>query len=282
LKEIRKEGSGKAISITLAMVFLLTSLLGMIALVAPSVSAAPAVAILNPSEGQMIYGDYLDLNISVSDFTLSDDFGGGNVPGEGHWHLYINGELKGMYADEDLRLEDLPQGDHLIEVELVNNDHTPLDPQVIASVNVSVMYPEIMIKEPADGAILYGGMIHLNVDVMNLTLTDDYGGENVMGEGHWHLYINDALQGPYSGHWANLTDLPAGQHTFRVDLRNNDHTPLSPPSEYSITVTVVEEMPELMVSNLPMNATLWRNDQHSCGSYEFHHHGGYRDGQRSR
>jgi hypothetical protein len=253
-KNIRKEGSGRALSIAFAMVLLLASLIGMIALVAPSVSAAPAVTILNPAEDQVIYGDYLDLNLSFTDFKLNGNFGGPNVPGEGHWHLFIDDVMKGMYADEGIRITGLLEGDHEIAVELVNNDHTPLDPAVEVSVNITVMYPDIMIMEPVDGAILYGGMIHLNVDVMNFTLTDDYGGENVMGEGHWHLYINDALQGPYSGHWANLTDLPAGQHTFRVDLRNNDHSPISPASEYSIMVTVVEETPELMVKNLPMHA----------------------------
>ncbi|MGA1872051.1 MAG: hypothetical protein ACMUHY_00130 [Thermoplasmatota archaeon] len=241
---------------SLMVLLVLTSMLGLVVLVAPYVSAAPMISILHPAEGQTIYGDRMDLNLSVSDFTLNGSaIGGANVEGEGHWHLFINGQLQGPYAVEDLELTGLPEGEHLIEVELVNNDHSTLDPQVRASVNIKVAYPTISISSPMEGAVLYDGMINLNVDVTDFMLSSDYGGENSEGMGHWHLYVNDALQGPFSDHWANLTDLPAGVHTFKVDLRNNDHTPISPPSEDSITVTVIEEMPELVVKNLPMHAT---------------------------
>lgn len=226
--------------------------MGIFLIATPLVDAAPAVSILHPTEDMTVYGDEMDLNLSISDFTLNASaIGGSNVAGEGHWHLYINGDLIGPYTTENLHLTDLPQGDHLIEIELVENDHSSLVPKVMSSVNISVMYPEIMIDSPHEGVILYGGMMDLHAMVKNFTLTSDYGQENVNGEGHWHVYFNDVLDGPYSGSWANYTGLPAGNHEIKVDLRNNDHTPVSPPSEDMINITVVEEMPSISVSNLP-------------------------------
>ena len=107
---------------SLMVLLVLTSMLGLVVLVAPYVSAAPMISILHPAEGQTIYGDRMDLNLSVSDFSLNGSaIGGANVEGEGHWHLFINGQLQGPYAVEDLELTGLPEGEHLIEVELVNN-----------------------------------------------------------------------------------------------------------------------------------------------------------------
>lgn len=229
--------------------------MGLFILTAPPVDAAANISIMHPMEDHVVYGDEMDLNLSISDFTLNASaIGGPNVAGEGHWHLYINGNLIAPYATENLHLAQLPQGDHLIEVELVENDHSSLSPKVMASVNITVMYPEIMIESPYDGAILYGGMMDLHAMVKNFTLTDDYGMENVNGEGHWHVYINDVLDAPYSGSWANYTGLPAGDHEIKVDLRNNDHTAISPVSEDTIGITVVEEMPTIAVPNLPMDA----------------------------
>ncbi|MFK7834698.1 MAG: hypothetical protein AB8B60_00630 [Sulfitobacter sp.] len=49
-----------------------------------------------------------------------------NVTGEGHAHVYINGEKLGRLYGEWMHLDGLPKGDVVIEVTLNTNDHRPL------------------------------------------------------------------------------------------------------------------------------------------------------------
>ncbi len=253
MEEKRNKGPRRG-AFFLSVLLVVAGLFGLI-LVSEEVSAAgPMVTITHPTEGMTVYGDTTDLNLTFEDFSLNPVFGGSNVAGEGHWVLRVNDAQYGMYAIKNVSLSPLPEGNHIFEVELLNNDNTSLTPKVNATVNITVAYPSIEILEPYEGAILYGGMMNLKAGVENFTLTSDFGGTNVNGEGHWHVYINDVLQNPYSGPWANFTRLPAGDHEIKADLRNNDHSAISPPSEDMINITVVFEMPEIMVTNLPMRA----------------------------
>jgi hypothetical protein len=48
------------------------------------------------------------------------------VPGEGHAHVYVNGEKLGRLYGEWMHIAVLPQGEVTVEVTLNSNDHRPL------------------------------------------------------------------------------------------------------------------------------------------------------------
>jgi hypothetical protein len=110
------------------------------------------------------------------------------------------------------------------------------------------------IISPEDGATLEAGDIEVSVDVANFEVVDKLGQDLAAGEGHVHYYINvdeipttpgePAVTDDETTYHAEATTsftwqgVRPGEHTFGVQLVNNDHTPLEPPVTDEITVTV--------------------------------------------
>jgi hypothetical protein len=115
----------------------------------------PSVEILVPRDDPSATGisgyGFCAVLIDVTDFRLVDKAGDSNVQGEGHIHYYLDVEPpaepgkpafteEGTYADTVETLYYWPEigkGSHTFWVQLVNNDHTLLDPPVIASASVT-------------------------------------------------------------------------------------------------------------------------------------------------
>jgi hypothetical protein len=113
--------------------------------------------------------------------------------------------------------------------------------------------PDLTITSPADGAVLPAGDITISVRVSNFKLVPEYGQPYVAGEGHLHYYLGvggPAVPGsssviapvtfiPTTATSITWVDVPAGIHTFSVELANNDHSPFIPPVIKTVTVTVL-------------------------------------------
>lgn len=68
-----------------------------------------------------------NLNIRTTNFTFAAErAGGAHVPGEGHAHVYVNGEKIARAYGNWFHLETLPSGPVEIEVTLNSNDHRAL------------------------------------------------------------------------------------------------------------------------------------------------------------
>ena len=68
-----------------------------------------------------------NLNVVTENFAFSPQNASlDNVTGEGHAHVYINGEKLGRLYSPWMHLDTLPKGDVEIEVTLNTNDHRPL------------------------------------------------------------------------------------------------------------------------------------------------------------
>jgi len=112
----------------------------------------------------------------------------------------------------------------------------------------------VKIVEPAEGATLNAGDIKVAVEVKKFSVVDKIGQAANEGEGHIHYYIDAGeiptkdgqpavtksnntyhAQATKDYTWPNVS---AGDHTFAVQLVNNDHTPLRPPVIAQVTVTV--------------------------------------------
>lgn len=113
--------------------------------------------------------------------------------------------------------------------------------------------PSVTITEPADGATVPAGDVTVTVEVEGFRVVDNLNAPAAPGEGHVHFYLDVAelpttpgqpavsAQGTYHAS-ATTTytwpDVPPGEHTFAVQLVNNDHTPLEAPVVAEVTVTV--------------------------------------------
>jgi plastocyanin len=97
----------------------------------------------------------VDIMVSIqsANFEVVDALGAENVPGEGHIHYFLDAvpptfpsilsvTAPGTYvptAETSHTWTGVLPGVHLLFVELVNNDHTPLNPPVVAGTLITVM-----------------------------------------------------------------------------------------------------------------------------------------------
>jgi hypothetical protein len=134
--------------------------------------------------------------------------------------------------------------------------------------------PGITLASPADGAVLPAGNITVSVRVFYFTLVPSYGQAYVPGEGHLHYYMDvpvplpgENAPVPPPGHFIPTTatsytflNVPAGIHTFSVELANNDHTPFPRPIFSTATVTVTGQLPATATVTMPAEG----GSQRSC------------------
>ena len=239
--------------------------------VGASAAAAPGLKITQPAAGASLSAGNITVSVDVTNFELLPP-GGANAAGKGHLHYYLDvasiptapGQpavsAAGTYKatpGSSATWDNVTAGSHTFAVQLVNSDHTPLSPPVTAQVTVTVSAPAaaapgLKIIQPASGLTLAAGSITVSVEVTNLSLMAP-GGANAPGQGHLHYYLDVSpiptapgqpavsAAGTYKAVsiatviWDNV---PAGTHTFSVQLVNNDHTPLSPPVTAQVTVTL--------------------------------------------
>jgi hypothetical protein len=119
----------------------------------------------------------------------------------------------------------------------------------------STSTPKVTIVTPADGTITVAGDIAISVQVTDFIIVNKYGMANVSGEGHLHYFRDvdaptDAQQAAVIMQYVDQLNtsytwlgVPAGIHTFSVQLVNNDHTPVIPLAVAKITVYVQSRPP---------------------------------------
>ena len=100
--------------------------------------------------------DTIQVTVKVKNFKLANDLGGKDVQGEGHIHYFLdvkppvvqgkpsippNGTVWAATPDKTYTFTNVKPGRHTVYVELVNNNHTPLNPPEIAKIRVKVPAP---------------------------------------------------------------------------------------------------------------------------------------------
>jgi plastocyanin len=254
-------------------------------------SNAPALSITSPSSGASIAGPIITVNVSVQNFNIVSKFGQASVPGEGHIHYFMDVSpptapnveaftAAGTYVasvSTSYEWTNVTPGQHMFSAELVNNNHTPLQPAVVSSVNITVLPPlppELRITSPIDGASIAGPNVTIGVAVQNFDLVSKFGQASISGEGHIHYFLDvvppttpnvDAFTaaGTYAASAAKSyvwTNLSLGLHMFSAELVNNNHTPLQPVVVAFINVTVTAPPPVVTVAitaqNIAFNTSL--------------------------
>lgn len=203
---------------------------------------APAVtaeASLDPVGG-------VNLRIDTERFTWAPESASGDhVPGEGHAHVYVDGEKIARVYTPWFHLDGLEPGTRQLRVDLTANDHAgyAADGEPVAE-TLTVEVPE---PGEMDGHHHHGddaghdgtGMDvslevtedpmsgwNVTVDVSGFAFAPEHAsGEHVPGEGHGHLYVDGQKVARLYGEAFHLEGLEAGTREIRVALYGNDHLP---------------------------------------------------------
>lgn len=204
----------------------------------------------------------VNVRIETTDFTFApENASTEHVAGEGHAHVYVDGEKHGRVYGEWYHLDGIDPGEHEISVDLNANSHAPLlvdGEKIEDSVTVEVPEPMGGHSHGGDGFEASEPVPSVDVEVVEdpksgynirLTTTDftftpeSVGGDEVTsGEGHAHLYVDGQKVARLYGEWYHLDrDLSAGEHDIRVTLNADDHSEYvsgGEPIEATATITV--------------------------------------------
>jgi hypothetical protein len=181
-----------------------------------------------------------NLQLTTTNFDFAPQRAGREVVlGEGHAHLYIDGENRDRVYGPWYHLEDLTPGRHTIEVTLNSNDHAvyQVDGKTIGARTTVEAVEENHAHSGA--AVLEAGSDmsvvlrveddplsgwNLFVDTTGFTWAPERAGrEPVSGEGHAHLFVDGQKIGRIYGPVTYLASLDPGQHTVTVSLNGNNH-----------------------------------------------------------
>jgi hypothetical protein len=197
--------------------------------VAPTVPTLDAEFSLN---GTLVTIDWTtDLKISA------EHYGGEHVDGEGHAHIYLDGEkVAGLKAMEPFELE-VPTGEHEVKIELQKNSHESYGVSAVYNVeiteaNAGTEKPSLDASYEVDGSNV---TINWNTDIT--ISADHYGADHVVGEGHAHVYVNgEKVAGLKSMDAYVVEGLSAGTHVIEIALQQNDHTPYGVAYKFEVEV----------------------------------------------
>jgi len=111
---------------------------------------SPAIVIIAPKAGATVGAGDLDVKVDTQNFKVVDKIGQSSAPGEGHLAYYLDTNpvptnagqpaVTGANAvettDHSHTWHNVAPGSHKVAVQLVNNDHMPLNPPVVAMADV--------------------------------------------------------------------------------------------------------------------------------------------------
>ena len=189
-----------------------------------------------------------NLQVLTTDFEIvPENVSTAHIDGQGHMHLYIDGEKVSRLYGEWHHIGPLAPGEHEVRVELSANDHSAMavDGEIIDTTAVVVAqevdghatghdhaepreaqepHPSVtaeLVDDPAGGWSLHAVPSNFRLAPENAS------GDHVGGEGHMHLYINGDKVARVYETWYQMPPLPAGTHEITVALQTNDHAPVT-------------------------------------------------------
>jgi len=185
--------------------------------------------------GQMVTSEVNGVVTSVNgrEIVVTD------VDGEGHAHVYVDGEKVGRAYGEWFHLKGVAPGDREIRVTLQTNGHSEYavdgqPVQAVTTLSVPAMPPapeEVgQVEAPAgmDVAISLEpdpvGGANLMVMPQGFTLAPEHvNAPNVAGQGHPHVYVNGVRLGRVYSPYLHMGKLAPGMNEVRVTLNTNMH-----------------------------------------------------------
>ena len=202
-----------------------------------------------------------NLQLVTTDFSFAPQRAGREVVlGEGHAHLYVDGDKRDRLYGSWYHLADLLPGRHTIGVTLNSNDHSVYQTRgrnIEDTVTIEVAdrdhphSPEPSVEADADMTVA----VRLEEDSLSgwnlfvdtsgfLWAPEQVGLATTDGEGHAHLHVDGKKVGRIYGPAAYLGPLDPGRHTVTVSLHANNHAAYvidGQPVEASVPVEVAGE-----------------------------------------
>ncbi len=90
----------------------------------------------------------------------------------------------------------------------------------------------IKVRAPKADAVVRGSPASVTVSVIITGFELDKAAigsaTNKPGTGHWHVLLDGALVSPVGDVFTTLQNVAVGTHTLKVELHNNDHSPVTP------------------------------------------------------
>lgn len=111
-----------------------------------ALAAAPELDVLSPKEGSTIHPDSKIGAVVVTQFEVKNfkimDFTKATAvqPGEGHIHIWLDNQpFNTIHTASNVWVfGGVKPGKHAITLQLVNNNHTPVEPKIIKTVHFSM------------------------------------------------------------------------------------------------------------------------------------------------
>jgi len=210
---------------------------------APASAASYTIKVLSPATGSQVSTLGVRIAVQVGGGFILDqqNFGGANITDHGHIHYFVDGVYKGATWLTTFAFSGLTPGPHALKAELHYDDHGLVVPIVADTVQVTAGTPSIKILEPTKDLSVSSMGFRLRVAVANFTMSAlDFGGWNLTGEGHMHIFdvvgTNEIYKAATPDTTFLVTGWSVGRHTLKAELYNNNHTEL--PTEYSDSVDI--------------------------------------------
>lgn len=135
---------------------------------------SPSLEVTAPAEGSTVDGTDVTVTFSVTGIAIvqssvpleqAGQQPEANRPGEGHVHLMLDlGSIVVWSTTDPYTFTNVPPGEHQLMVELVNNDHSSLNPPVVQQIRFRTSAGQVMPNtgEPAlDSTPAYAGALAL-------------------------------------------------------------------------------------------------------------------------
>ena len=97
-------------------------------------SSPAKVAILLPTNGQVVHGSDVKIRVQLSGAKIVPATTTDIVPTKGHLHVYLDDQIVSMNFKLTGDIGDVTPGMHVLRVEFVASDHLPFDPRVFTGV----------------------------------------------------------------------------------------------------------------------------------------------------
>jgi hypothetical protein len=97
----------------------------------------PSLKILSPGDNSNVPASFV-VSFVVGNFTLTDPVGQPSALNTGHLHVLVDGNYYNLWARPEGVPLTLSGGSHVVKLQLVNNNHSALSPDVSKSITVNV------------------------------------------------------------------------------------------------------------------------------------------------
>lgn len=104
----------------------------------PRPSSPAQIAIVSPTNGQVVHGPTVPLEIKLTGAKVVQPSTTNLNPREGHIHIALDGQIVSMNFSLHQPLKNVSPGTHTLRVEFAASDHQPWDPRVFQEIAFTV------------------------------------------------------------------------------------------------------------------------------------------------